>query len=75
MFPQVRAAAAFAEVKCNKRAGVGHPLNHSTAIPQMVNLSCKAGLIDPRIQSWETPLIPFLPEKPALNLLAWEYIC
>lgn len=49
MVPQVRAAAVFAEVKSNKkRAAVGHPQNHSTAIAQMVNLSCKAGLIDRR---------------------------
>lgn len=46
MVPQVRAAAAFAEVKSNKRAAVGHPHNHSTSIAQMANLSCKAGLID-----------------------------
>lgn len=45
MVPQVRAASAFAEVKFNKRAAVGHPHNYSTAIAQMVNLSCKAGLI------------------------------
>lgn len=38
MVPQVRAAFAFAEVKFNKRAAVGHPHSYSTAIAQMVNL-------------------------------------
>lgn len=45
MVPQVRAASTFAEVKFIKRAAVDHPHNYSTAIAQMVNLSCKAGLI------------------------------